>query len=71
MAKKKLNFKCVKCGNDSYETGQFRATGGMVAKVLDIQNRRFTTVTCKRCRYTEIYQASSSALGSLFDLFTP
>jgi hypothetical protein len=27
-------------------------------------------VTCKRCKYTEFYQADSSMLGNIFDLFT-
>ncbi|MDY0246198.1 MAG: zinc ribbon domain-containing protein, partial [Methanosarcina mazei] len=25
---------------------------------------------CKRCKYTEFYQADSSMLGNIFDLFT-
>ncbi|MBN2417307.1 zinc ribbon domain-containing protein [bacterium] len=65
-----LNYRCPKCGSTEYETGEFRATGGMITKVLDIQTKRFSTVTCSRCRYTEIYKADSSALGNIFDLFT-
>jgi len=64
------NFKCAKCSNDEYETSEFRATGGFFSKIFDIQSRKFTTVTCKRCSYTEIYKANSSALGNIFDLFT-
>jgi predicted nucleic-acid-binding Zn-ribbon protein len=47
-----------------------RATGGILTKVFDIQSKRFTTVTCERCRYTEIYKADSSMLGNIFDFFT-
>jgi predicted nucleic-acid-binding Zn-ribbon protein len=65
-----IKYKCPKCNNGEYETGEFRATGGLLTKILDIQSKRFTTVTCTRCRYTEIYQADSSMLGNLFDLFT-
>jgi len=65
-----IKYKCPKCNNDGYETGEFRATGGLLTKILDIQSKRFTTVTCTRCRYTEIYQADSSMLGNIFDLFT-
>lgn len=61
---------CPKCGHVDYETDQFRATGGMLAKVFDVQNKRFTTVTCTRCHYTEIYKTDSSSLGNIFDLFT-
>jgi predicted nucleic-acid-binding Zn-ribbon protein len=62
-------YICPKCRNDLYETDEFRATGGFLSKVFDVQNRKFTTVTCTRCRYTEIYKADSSMLGNIFDLF--
>jgi predicted nucleic-acid-binding Zn-ribbon protein len=67
---KKLPYVCPKCRSTNYETGQFRATGGVLTKIFDIQSRRFTTVTCARCRYTEIYKADSSMLGNIFDFFT-
>jgi predicted nucleic-acid-binding Zn-ribbon protein len=63
------NWQCVKCGNDNYEVDQFRATGGILAKFFDVQNKRFTTVICQRCGYTEVYRADSSQLGDIFDLF--
>ncbi len=63
-------WQCPKCGNRVFETDQFQATGGMFAKIFDVQNKRFTTVTCTQCRYTEIYKADTSALGNLFDFFT-
>ena len=66
---KTSNYKCPKCGNNEYETGEFRATGGFLSKVFDVQNRKFTTVTCTNCQYTEIYRADSSMLGNIFDLF--
>jgi len=53
-----------------YETGEMRAAGGFWSKIFDVQGRRFSTVTCERCRYTEIYQADSSKLGSIFDFLT-
>ncbi|WP_276717443.1 zinc ribbon domain-containing protein [Caloranaerobacter azorensis] len=63
----KSNWKCPKCSNTSYETDQFQATGGTFAKLFDIQNKKFTTVTCTRCRYTEIYKADASQLSNIFD----
>lgn len=42
----------------------------MFAKLFLVQNKRFSTVTCRRCAYTEIYRADTSALGNLFDFFT-
>ena len=64
------NFKCARCAIQEYETSEFRATGGFLSKIFDIQSREFTTVTCVRCKYTEIYKADTSALGNIFDLFT-
>jgi predicted nucleic-acid-binding Zn-ribbon protein len=63
-------WKCPKCGNTEYETDRFRATGGGFAKVFDVQNKKFSTVSCARCRYTELYKADTSALGNIFDFFT-
>ena len=65
-----LNYTCPKCKNTNYDIGEFRATGGFLSKIFDVQSKRFTTVTCKNCQYTEIYRASSSMLGNIFDLFT-
>ena len=66
----RFNFRCPKCQNTSFETGEFRAAGGFLTKVFDVQSKKFTTVICSRCRYTEIYQADSSTLGNIFDFFT-
>ncbi len=63
-------YRCPKCGHDGFDTSEFRATGGFLTKIFDIQSKRFTTVICGRCRYTELYQADQRALGNVFDFFT-
>lgn len=65
-----LNYKCPKCGNTSYETGEMRATGGFLSKIFDVQTNKFTTLVCSRCKYTEFFKADSSMLGNIFDFFT-
>jgi len=65
-----LNYRCAKCGNTTYDISEFRATGGFFTKIFDVQSKKFTTVTCSRCKYTEIYKADSSMLGNIFDFFT-
>ena len=67
---KNLNYKCPKCGNDAYEIDQMRATGGTFSKIFDVQNKKFTSVTCNQCKYTEFYKAKTSALSNIFDFFT-
>ena len=61
------NWECMKCHHRQFDADQFRAAGGMLAKLFDVQNKRFTTVSCQRCTYTEIYRTPSSKLGSVFD----
>jgi predicted nucleic-acid-binding Zn-ribbon protein len=65
-----LNFTCPKCQSQSYDVGEFRGAGGFWSKIFDVQGKRFTTVSCTRCHYTEFYAADSSLLGNIFDLFT-
>jgi predicted nucleic-acid-binding Zn-ribbon protein len=62
-------WSCPKCSNNQYEKDQFRATGGLLSKVFDIQNKHFTTVSCSRCTYTELYKVKSSDLENVFDFF--
>ena len=65
-----FNYTCAKCSNTECDVGQFRAAGGFLGKIFDVQSKKFTTVTCTQCQYTEIYRASSSMLGNIFDFFT-
>ncbi len=64
------NWQCPKCRNTEFETDQFAATGGGFSKFFDVQNKKFTTVTCSRCKYTEIYKADVSTLGNVLDFIT-
>ncbi len=64
------NYRCPKCGNRRYEVDEIRTTGSFLTKILNIQNKRFATVTCNKCMYTEIFKVESSKLGNVFDFFT-
>lgn len=63
-------WQCPKCKNREYETDTMAATGGGWSKIFDVQNKKFTSVTCTNCRYTEFYKTTTSTLGNIFDLFT-
>lgn len=65
-----MKYTCPKCGNNHYESGEMRATGSFLGKIFDIQSRKFTTVTCTNCKYTEFFASSSSQLGNVLDFFT-
>ncbi len=70
VGKMRLNYVCHKCGNKTYEVDEIRTVGGFWSKIFDVQNKKFSIVSCKRCHYTELYKASSSTLGNIFDFFT-
>lgn len=66
-----LEYRCPKCDNTEYELSGFRASGGALSAIFDVQNKQFTTVICTRCTYTEIYAVDDpSGLQRVFDLFT-
>lgn len=60
MTQTQRQYTCVKCGCHQYETDQFQATGGNFARLFDVQNKKFITVSCCQCGYTELYKARTS-----------
>lgn len=60
-------YVCAKCGNNKYESDQFQATGGNFAKIFDVQNKKFITISCTRCGYTELYKANSDSGWNILD----
>ena len=63
------NWTCLKCENRYFEQGKMATTAGGLSKFFNVQNRKFTTVTCTRCKYTEIYQTDSSTIENILDFF--
>lgn len=62
-----MQYVCPKCGCRRYEHDQFQATGGNFAKLFDIQNKRFITVSCAQCGYTELYRAAGDRGMDILD----
>lgn len=67
MKMESKQYVCPKCRHQHYETDQFQATGGNFSKIFDVQNKKFLTVSCKRCGYTELYKAQSSDGWNILD----
>ena len=63
-------WQCPKCGNDQFEQDEFQATGGNLAKIFDVQNKRFITISCTRCGYTELYKQQGSQGWDILDFLT-
>ena len=69
MATQRIAYSCMKCNNDTYTTDEFRATGGGFSRFFDVQNKKFTTVSCTQCGFTEIYRGDTSRWGNVADFF--
>ena len=60
-------YVCPKCGCREYEHDQFQATGGNFAKIFDVQNKKFITISCRNCGFTELYKAQTTAGWNILD----
>ncbi len=60
-------FKCIKCGCTDYIVDEIRTTGGALSKFFDVQNKKFTVISCSRCGYSELYKKTTSTLGNVVD----
>ena len=63
MEEEAPGYQCPKCGCKSCEQDQFQATGGDVARVFNVQNRKYDTVSFARCGYTGLYKALNRSAG--------
>ena len=63
----KRQYICPKCGCQNYESDQFQATGGNFAKIFAVQNKKFVTISCCQCGYTELYKAKGSDGWDILD----
>ena len=62
-------WHCPRCLGVDYDSGEIHVACSFFGKVFDVQDTAFSRVTCRRCRYTEFYNAPASKLESLFDFF--
>lgn len=63
------NDTCIRCGHDRCDVGRMYAAGGFWSKIFDVEGRQFSTLTCKRRKHTEFFQADENALHHIVDLF--
>ena len=62
------NYSCAKCDCTDYEINEISTASGMLSRMFNFQHRRFSGVTCRKCKYTEFYKMDSSALRNGLDL---
>ena len=63
MEREKREYCCPKCGCHNFEDGKFFATGSTISRLLDVQDKKFITISCAQCGYTEIYKDKDSGTG--------
>ena len=66
----KQRYTCSKCDGMEYKGGEIRTTGSGLSRFLDIQNQKFSTVSCVSCGHTELYRLDGTGVGNILDLFT-
>lgn len=60
-------WRCQKCEGTAKDLGELRAYGGFWSSFFDVSTRRFTSVSCKRCGFTEFYRADIASLSKVLD----
>lgn len=63
----KVQYVCPKCGCESFVSDTLQATGGNFAKLFDVQNKRYRTVSCANCGYTELYRKAGDTGMDILD----
>jgi hypothetical protein len=65
----KKTWYCPKCENMTNEEDTVTMTGRTWSRFMNIQNRKFTAITCTKCHYTELYKGVSKGWESVVDFF--
>ncbi len=63
-------FSCVKCEKTDYKTGEIRTTGSGLSRFFNLQNQKFTAMSCTECGYTELYRTDGGGVGNILDLLS-
>lgn len=48
-------FVCPKCGQRGAQSERLAMSGTGLSRLLEIQHKRYTFVSCHNCGYTEVY----------------
>ena len=66
---KQKSWYCPKCQNLTYVEDTITTTGGNFSRFLNVQNKRFLTITCQKCTYTEFYKTDVKGWEKVLDFF--
>ncbi len=61
-------YQCLICKNTSYEQDEIRVSGAL-SRFFNVQNKRFTAISCSKCGHTQFFKQTSSMGGNILDFF--
>ena len=64
------SYQCAKCEGSEFKNNEIRTTGSGLSRFFDIQNQKFTAVTCNNCGYTELFKVQGGGIGNFFDFLS-
>jgi predicted nucleic-acid-binding Zn-ribbon protein len=63
-----VRYHCPKCGASKFKTGHIYATEEDNSSFFDIPGMKFYSVICKRCGYTDLYEAGTCEVWNFRNL---
>lgn len=63
----RTKYSCPKCDNHEFEIGEVFMAGSVIAKIMNMEFRRFTSVTCTKCTFTELFKTPKKDIQNVLD----
>ena len=64
-------WSCPKWSHKEYDLAEMRVAGSFWTKIFDIQNKKYSAVSCTKCSYTDLFKDQPALkLANVFDFFT-
>ena len=67
---KHRKWSCLRCSGSEYDASEIRVSGGNWSRMFNVQNKKYSAVTCGKCGFTEFYKVDASKLGNVFDFLS-
>ena len=67
-SKEGAHYQCPKCSATDWELDEIRTAGGFWSAIFNVASKRFASLTCTRCSYTELFRTRASAISKVTDL---
>lgn len=62
-------WNCIKCNSSEFTEDIVTMTGKSWSRFMNIQNRKFASISCDKCGYTEFYRGNSKSWENVIDFF--